>query len=77
MDYIKTMQFYKDLGKKAMMVLNNSEYYSLCEKAEQEKSFCHHDYTYHNIIIDEDNAMNVIDFDYSKREIRIFDISNL
>ncbi|MGM9973147.1 MAG: CotS family spore coat protein, partial [Clostridiaceae bacterium] len=33
-------------------------------------------YTYHNIIIDSEEKINVIDFDYSKREIRIFDLSN-
>lgn len=76
LNYIRTMQFYKDLGKKAIDVLNDSDYYRICEETEKDKSFCHHDYTYHNIIIDEENSINVIDFDYSKREVRVFDISN-
>ena len=74
--YIKTMQFYKELGKRAIDVLNDSDYYKICEETEKHKSFCHHDYTYHNIIMDEDSNVNVIDFDYSKREIRVFDMSN-
>ena len=73
---IKSLEFYKEIGKKALNTLNSSEYIKLCEIAEQEKSFCHHDYTYHNIILGNDNSVSVIDFDYCKREVRTFDISN-
>ena len=76
LNYIKAMQFYKDLGKRAMAVLNSSEYINICKLTELEKSFCHHDYTYHNIIIDKNNNVNIIDFDYCKREVRAYDISN-
>lgn len=75
LNYIKSVQFYKDYGKKAMDALQNSKYTELCSIAEEEKSFCHHDYTYHNIIIDNNNVVNVIDFDYCKREVRTYDIS--
>lgn len=74
--YLKSMDFYKTIGKEALKTLEESEYEKLCEIAEKEKSFCHHDFTYHNIILDKDNNCNVIDFDYCKREIRVFDISN-
>ncbi|WP_055669359.1 CotS family spore coat protein [Desnuesiella massiliensis] len=76
LSYIKAMQFYKDLGKRAMEVLNSSEYINICKLTEVERSFCHHDYTYHNIIIDKNNDVNIIDFDYCKREVRAYDISN-
>ena len=68
LNYMKTMQFYKDIGKVAMEVLADSQ-------SEEEKGFCHHDFTYHNIIIDTEDCVNVIDFDYCKREIRTYDIS--
>ncbi|WP_315116665.1 CotS family spore coat protein [uncultured Clostridium sp.] len=74
MNYIKSLQFYKNIGRRAITVLNDSEYNELCMIAEEEKSFCHHDYTYHNIIIDENKDINAIDFDYCKREIRVYDI---
>ena len=74
--YIKSMEFYKEMGKEAFKTLEESNYNELCEIAEKEKSFCHHDFTYHNIIIDNNEEVNVIDFDYCKREIRAFDISN-
>ncbi|MBC8061712.1 MAG: CotS family spore coat protein [Clostridiaceae bacterium] len=76
LNYIKTIDFFKDTGKKAMKILTESKYLELCELAEEEKGFCHHDYTYNNIIIDKNNEINIIDFEYCKREIRVFDISN-
>lgn len=75
LNYMKTIQFYKDLGKVAMSVLADSQYMDLCRITEEEKGFCHHDFTYHNIIIDTEDCVNVIDFDYCKREIRSYDIS--
>lgn len=74
--YIKSMEFYKELAKEANNTLLISDYERLCAIAEEEKTFCHHDFTYHNIIIDENEKVNIIDFDYCKREIRAFDISN-
>ncbi|NKF06423.1 CotS family spore coat protein [Clostridium gasigenes] len=74
--YLKSMEFYKEIGKKALKTLEESNYIELCEIAENDKNFCHHDYTYHNIIIDKDENVNIIDFDYCKREVRTFDISN-
>ncbi|OFI06173.1 spore coat protein I [Clostridium acetireducens DSM 10703] len=76
LNYIKNYEFYKELGKRAMTVLENSCYSKLCSEAENKKSFCHHDYTYHNIIVDNNNKINVIDFDYCKRELRTYDISS-
>lgn len=75
LNYTKTVQFYKDLGKRAINVLESSMYMDLCRITEEEKGFCHHDFTYHNIIIDKEDNVNVIDFDYCKREIRAYDIS--
>lgn len=76
LSYIKSVDYYKNLGKKALAILNDSNYYTLCKDTEEEKSFCHHDFTYHNIILGEDNNVSVIDFDYCKRELRTFDLAN-
>ncbi|MDP4143475.1 MAG: CotS family spore coat protein [Bacillota bacterium] len=76
LDYVKNVDFFKEMGIKSMNILNDSRYMDICKKTDEEKSFCHHDYTYHNIIIDGDNSVNVIDFDYCKREVRAFDVSN-
>ncbi len=76
MIYLKSVEFYRELGKQALQTLKESNYYELCMVAEQEKTFCHHDFTYHNIIIDSNEKSHIIDFDYCKREVRTFDISN-
>lgn len=74
--YIKTVDFYRDLAIRASKLLISSDYKQICEVSEEEKIFCHHDYTYHNIVIDEEDKLYVLDFDYCKREIRAFDIAN-
>ncbi|MGL4990032.1 MAG: CotS family spore coat protein [Sarcina sp.] len=76
LSYIKSIEFYRDLAIKASNVLKKSKYLEICEISEEEKVFCHHDYTYHNIIIDDNNNLSILDFDYCKREIRAFDIAN-
>lgn len=75
-NYLKTVDYYKEMGKRAVQILNSSNYFEICRITEEDKSFCHHDYTYHNIIIDNDNKVNVIDFDYCKREVRVYDLAN-
>ena len=66
--YLKSMEFYKEMGKKAFDTLQGSAYYDLCSVTEKEKSFCHHDFTYHIIILDDNNDVHVIDFDFCKRK---------
>ena len=76
LNYIKSEEFYKELSIEALNMLNSSNYLELCSITDEEKGFCHHDYTYHNILIEENNRVNVIDFDYCKREVRAYDIAN-
>lgn len=76
MIYLKNYEFYKNLAKEAYALFEVSKYYDMCKIAEEEKSFCHHDYTHHNIVIDNDERFNVVDFDYCKREIKSYDIAN-
>ena len=47
----------------------------LVEKARNEKKFCHRDYSYCNIICDDDK-MSVINFDYCSYELKMYDIAN-
>src|SRR5660398_26574 len=74
-NYIKSVDAQKELGKRAMAILDDSLYFDICRQTEEEKGFCHHDYTHHNIIIDKNNDVNIIDFDYCKREVKAFDLS--
>ncbi len=76
MMYIKNYDFYKDLARQAYKIFEVSKYYDMCREVEEEKSFCHHDYTSHNIVIDSQGNVNILDFDYCKREVKSYDIAN-
>ncbi|HBM81296.1 MAG: CotS family spore coat protein [Clostridiales bacterium] len=74
--YIDNIDLYVGLANEAIDTLNRSKYDYVVQKTLEEKSFCHHDYTYHNIIFDKDDNIFVIDFDYCKYEIRTYDITS-
>lgn len=75
LNYLKSYNFFKEIGISALEELEQSQYMNLCKETEEKKGFCHHDYTCHNIMIDTKEKYNIIDFDYCKREIRAYDIS--
>lgn len=68
---------YLQMGEKALQVLKNSEYNQVVEKDKRERVFCHHDYTYHNLIIAPDKELYVIDFDYCQYEVKSYDVAKL
>eukprot|EP00828_Plagiopyla_frontata_P014408 TRINITY_DN1891_c0_g1_i3.p1 TRINITY_DN1891_c0_g1~~TRINITY_DN1891_c0_g1_i3.p1 ORF type:complete len:257 (-),score=37.57 TRINITY_DN1891_c0_g1_i3:21-791(-) len=60
--YIQSVDFYKEIGKNALETLRGSAYYELCAIAENEKSFCHHDYTcllYTSDAADEEDSVDL------------------
>lgn len=74
--FIDNADLYVGLANEAIETLNRSQYDEVTNRTLHEKSFCHHDYTYHNIIIDKQEDYYVIDFDYCKYEIRAYDITS-
>jgi len=74
--YIDNVELYVGLANEAIDTLSRSQYDEVVRITLEDKSFCHHDYTYHNIILDKEDNMHVIDFDYCKYEIRSYDISS-
>jgi len=60
----------------ASELLASSAYESLTAGTMKERSFCHHDYTHHNIIIN-GGTVTVTNFDYCCFELRVYDIANL
>lgn len=73
--FLEDVDFFLELAWRAYDTLSNSRYKILCQVAESIKPICHHDYTYHNIIIDKYHRMNVIDFDYSCHELTCYDLA--
>lgn len=62
------------LIEKCINLLEKSNYYFIWSNNEY-ITFCHNDLAYHNIII-KDKKVNFIDFDYSKIDLRVKDLSN-
>lgn len=74
--FIDNVDLYVGLANEAIDTLSRSKYDDVTNRTLHEKSFCHHDYTYHNIILDKNDEIFVIDFDYCKYEIRAYDITS-
>ncbi|MGE5615038.1 MAG: CotS family spore coat protein [Bacillota bacterium] len=72
---VRYADYFIELGERTKEELVLSGYGSVVEKTRMEQSFCHHDYTHNNIIIDGDRT-TVINFEYCCHEIRVYDIAN-
>ncbi len=73
--FLKNFNYIYDLGENALLQLSGSKYVELVEEARREGVFCHHDFTYHNIICSE-NKTSVINFDYCCFELKVYDVAN-
>lgn len=74
--FLADVDFMVNMAWQAYDTLKSSNYQNICKKAKKEKWICHHDYTYHNIIIGKNNEVSIIDFDYSCHELPIYDLAN-
>lgn len=72
--YLEYADYYISYGLKSYEYLVNSSYKSLCETGH---TLCHHDLAHHNILIDSDNKVYFLDFDYSIIDLPYHDISNI
>jgi CotS family spore coat protein len=75
--FLMDVDFYIEMCWRGFDTLKNSRYDEICKKAKKDKVICHHDYTYHNLIIGSEGNVNVIDFDYSCHELPIYDLASL
>jgi len=73
--FVQYSDYFIEAGAATVAQLASSGYAELVERGREEKLFCHHDYTHHNIII-EGEKEHVINFDYCCYELRIYDIAN-
>ncbi|QGU94097.1 CotS family spore coat protein [Clostridium bovifaecis] len=62
---------------RAIENLINSNYVEKMKKEIINRGFCHHDYAYHNVLIDKHNEVNIIDFDYCILDTHLHDLSSL
>lgn len=55
--------------------MNN--YIGIMENEVLKRGFCHHDYANHNVLIDKNDELNIIDFDYCLLDTHIHDLASL
>ncbi|AZR74900.1 hypothetical protein BBF96_10475 [Anoxybacter fermentans] len=76
--YLKHVDKIIQEGEKALQLLEKSAYNELVKQAKKDGSFCHNDFVYHNVLIDDSiPAAYIIDFDYCRFDLRIYDIARL
>lgn len=64
-------------GKRAIEDLKSDKYMNIMEKQVMKRGFCHHDFAHHNVLIDTNEEINVIDFDYCILDSYLHDLSSL
>ncbi len=70
------VDYFYEIGEKALSMLDTSDYYELVEEAERNKTVSHHDFNHHNIYI-QNNDMYLINFEYCCYDLKVYDLVNL
>ncbi|MDV4149514.1 CotS family spore coat protein [Clostridium sp. AL.422] len=75
--YLGAIEEELDRGKRAIDEIKNSKYIELMNKEILKRGFCHHDYAHHNVLMNKNNEVNIIDFDYCILDTHIHDLASL
>jgi CotS family spore coat protein len=76
-NYLRIMEEELIQSNKSIDNLCKSEYISKMKEEIKHKGFCHHDYAHHNVLIEKDGGVNIIDFDYCILDTHLHDLSSL
>lgn len=72
--FLENEKYYEKNILKSIKILQNSEYFNLCEEKEK-IVFCHHDLAHHNILINKEEVY-FLDFDYAVVDLKVHDLCN-
>ncbi|ERI94794.1 spore coat protein, CotS family [Clostridiales bacterium oral taxon 876 str. F0540] len=75
--YLSVMEGELARAEKAIDNLIKSDYIDKVNKDIVKFGFCHHDYAHHNVLVEENGDINIIDFDYCILDINLHDLSSL
>ncbi|MCD2346678.1 CotS family spore coat protein [Clostridium guangxiense] len=64
-------------AKKSIDDIENCDYFYKMEKEINYKGFCHHDYAHHNLLVNSQKEINIIDFDYCILDTHLHDLSSI
>lgn len=73
--FLEHFNYYYRLGEDTIHLLTSSNYHQLVALTRAEGSFCHHDFTYHNMIHSGDKVY-LINFEFCCFELKVYDIAN-
>jgi len=73
--FLQHADYFCNRAEKVIEQLGGGEYESAVDAARHEKVFCHHDFTHNNLICS-DNRISVINFDYCRYELKVYDVAN-
>lgn len=74
--YLENMEEELDRCDKAIENLIESDYLINMKNEIIYKGFCHHDFAHHNVLIEKDGSVNLIDFDYAILDSHLHDLSS-
>ncbi len=75
--YLSSISEELERGKKSIDELRQNNYFDVMDKEFFKRGFCHHDFAHHNLLIDKQGEINVIDFDYCILDSHIHDVASL
>lgn len=75
--YLDNIELEIKRAEQSILGLQKNNYVDVMEKEVFARGFCHHDYAHHNILIDNNQGINVIDFDYCILDSHLHDLSSL
>lgn len=64
-------------AEKSIEGLKKNNYIKVMEREVFRRGFCHHDYANHNILVDNNGGLKIIDFDYCILDSHLHDFSSL
>ena len=75
--YLSEIEKQLIIAEKAIKEIKLADYYNLMYREIFSAGFCHHDYAHHNVLIDNYNNINIIDFDYCILDTHLHDLCSL
>lgn len=75
--YLREIDSQLYIAYKAIKEIREANYYDLIMKEIFSLGFCHHDYANHNVLVDMNGNINIIDFDYCMLDTHLHDLCSL
>jgi CotS family spore coat protein len=74
--YLDNMEDELERCDRAIENLIESEYLVKMNEEINYRGFCHHDFAHHNVLVEKDGSVNLIDFDYAILDSHLHDLSS-